>query len=218
MAENKESSIKEEMEKRFFLEPLTPELMRQAVRLGFSDEEIGSLADRLPEQVTKLRHDWNIRPEREYYKIIKEKLEQLLTTKFSSFHLEITADKKFSNKLKAEVSQYREIVFTFLKAAAPDIAGFIKTEYGSDFLIVEIKRETIKLDDIYQARKYAELFDAKYGLLVSTEEIPEEIKRLSRVVYSLLSLPAYKTLTIVHYDEEPKEFIQWFPENPFEKR
>lgn len=154
--------------------------------------------------------------EREYYKIIEEKLEQLLTTKFKSFYLEITADKKFSNKLKAEVNQYREIVFTFLKEAAPDIAGFIKTEYGSDFLVVEIKRETIKLDDIYQARKYAELFDAKYGLLVSTKEIPDEVKRLSRVVYSLLSLPAYKTLTIVHYDEESKELIQWFPKNPFE--
>ncbi|MFC1964370.1 carbamoyl-phosphate synthase large subunit, partial [Chloroflexota bacterium] len=29
---------------------------------GFSDEQIGTLADRLPEQVRQLRHDWNIRP------------------------------------------------------------------------------------------------------------------------------------------------------------
>ena len=156
--------------------------------------------------------------EREYYEIIKEKLEQLLTSKFSSFHLEITAYKKFSNKLKSQFSEYREIVFSFLKEAAPDITGFIKGEYASDFVIVEVKRESIKLDDIYQARKYAELFDARYGLLISTKEIQDEIKRLSRVVYSLLSLPAYKTLTIVHYDEESEKFLQWFPRNPFEEQ
>lgn len=156
--------------------------------------------------------------EREYYEIIKAKLEQLLRTKFSNVHLEITADKKFSNTLKAEVSQYKEIIFYFLKEAAPDITGFIKGQYSTDFVIVEVKPGRIKLDDIYQARKYGELFDARYGLLICTEEIPEEIKRLSRVAYLLLSLPAYKTLTIVRYDEECKEFTQWFPKNPFDEQ
>ncbi|MDI6815263.1 MAG: carbamoyl phosphate synthase large subunit, partial [Dehalococcoidales bacterium] len=42
--------------------PLTPELLWQAKRLGFSDEQIGTLADRLPEQVRQLRHSWQIRP------------------------------------------------------------------------------------------------------------------------------------------------------------
>jgi len=51
-----------EMEKRLLSEPLTPSLLRQAKCLGFSDEQIGILADRLPEQVRKLRHDWRIRP------------------------------------------------------------------------------------------------------------------------------------------------------------
>ncbi|MFC1929270.1 carbamoyl-phosphate synthase large subunit [Chloroflexota bacterium] len=51
-----------EMEKRLLGETLTPELLWQAKRLGFSDEQIGTLADRLPEQVRQLRHDWNIRP------------------------------------------------------------------------------------------------------------------------------------------------------------
>jgi len=50
------------MEKRLLSETLTPELMSQAKRLGFSDEQIGTLADRLPEQVRQQRHDWNIRP------------------------------------------------------------------------------------------------------------------------------------------------------------
>jgi len=51
-----------DMEKQLLSQPLTPELLWQAKRLGFSDEQIGTLADRLPEQVRQLRHDWNIRP------------------------------------------------------------------------------------------------------------------------------------------------------------
>jgi len=50
------------MEERLLSEPLTPEILRQAKRLGFSDEQVGTLADRLPEQVRDLRHSWDIRP------------------------------------------------------------------------------------------------------------------------------------------------------------
>ncbi len=50
------------MEKELLTQPLTPELLGQAKRLGFSDEQIGTLADRLPEQVRQLRHSWQIRP------------------------------------------------------------------------------------------------------------------------------------------------------------
>jgi carbamoyl-phosphate synthase large subunit len=50
------------MEKELLSRPLTPELLRQAKRLGFADGQIGTLADRLPEQVRQLRHDWDIRP------------------------------------------------------------------------------------------------------------------------------------------------------------
>jgi len=51
-----------DMEKRLLSQPLTPELLWQAKRLGFSDEQVGTLADRLHEQVRQLRHSWNIRP------------------------------------------------------------------------------------------------------------------------------------------------------------
>ena len=50
------------MEQRLLSESLTPELLWQAKRLGFSDEQISTLADRLPEQVRQLRYDWQIRP------------------------------------------------------------------------------------------------------------------------------------------------------------
>ncbi|MCK5213235.1 MAG: carbamoyl-phosphate synthase large subunit, partial [Dehalococcoidia bacterium] len=43
-------------------EELTPETLRSAKRMGFSDDQIGVLADRLPEQVREMRNRHEIRP------------------------------------------------------------------------------------------------------------------------------------------------------------
>jgi len=50
------------MEQLLLSKPLTPELMWEAKRLGFSDEQISTLSDRLYEQVRQLRHNWQIHP------------------------------------------------------------------------------------------------------------------------------------------------------------
>jgi carbamoyl-phosphate synthase large subunit len=51
-----------DMEKELLANKLTPELMLKAKRLGFSDSQIGTLADSLTEQVRELRKQWNITP------------------------------------------------------------------------------------------------------------------------------------------------------------
>ena len=50
------------MEQRLLSEELAPALLREAKRLGFGDEQVGTLADRLPEQVRALREEWGLRP------------------------------------------------------------------------------------------------------------------------------------------------------------
>ena len=50
------------MERRLLAEELTPDLLYQSKRLGFSDAQIGTLADMLPEQVRNLRRQWGLRP------------------------------------------------------------------------------------------------------------------------------------------------------------
>ena len=50
------------MERRLLAEELTPDLLHQSKRLGFSDAQIGTLADMLPEQVRNLRRQWGLRP------------------------------------------------------------------------------------------------------------------------------------------------------------
>ena len=152
--------------------------------------------------------------EKDLYGPILRNLQTLLAQRFSDTHLEITANHMFSNRLKSQIPQHRDLIFNFLKEAAPDITGFVKGDYSADFIVVEVKNGALKLDDIYQTRKYAELFDARYAILVSPHEISEELKRLDRLVYSLLSLPGYKKLTLAQFDTT-EGFSEWFPENPF---
>ena len=51
-----------DMEERLLSETLAPRLLWDAKRLGFSDQHIATLADRLPDQVRALRSEWDIRP------------------------------------------------------------------------------------------------------------------------------------------------------------
>ena len=50
------------MERRLLNETLGEELLREAKRMGFSDEMVGQLADYLPEQVREMRHELGILP------------------------------------------------------------------------------------------------------------------------------------------------------------
>jgi hypothetical protein len=155
--------------------------------------------------------------EKDYYSLLKSKLDELLKSRFGDVYLEITA-KGFSNKLKAEIPDYRKLILLFLKEVFPDITGFIKEQYTTEWFIAEFKKEKLKLDDIYQARKYAELFDAKYALLVTTEEIPEELKTISKIALPLLSLcGGHSKLTLVRFDEQEGQFVDWFEADPFPK-
>ena len=51
-----------DMERTLLKEPLSPGLMRKAKRLGFSDAQIATLGDSLPERVREQRKQWGIRP------------------------------------------------------------------------------------------------------------------------------------------------------------
>jgi carbamoyl-phosphate synthase large subunit len=50
------------MERTLLSQQLTPSLVFRAKRMGFSDAQIATLADLLPEQVRNLRREWNIKP------------------------------------------------------------------------------------------------------------------------------------------------------------
>ena len=130
--------------------------------------------------------------EKELYEPIKKYLEKAFRQKFGNCYLETTAEGAFSNTIKSVVRH--DIIFSFLgKKASPDLTGFIhgggskwvvlSMSSIKDFITVEIKKGKITLQDIYQAKMYGDLFQAKYALLISPETIPEEIKRLDKRLF-----------------------------------
>lgn len=157
--------------------------------------------------------------ESDFYQSIKERLEELFRDRGKQPYLEITATKGLSEKLKQKIPQNREIVFVFLKKK-PDLFGFVEGQYSSDLITVEVKEKIEKLDDIYQAKLYKEVFDAKYGFLITTKPIPEEIKRLCKNTFNILRSSGddiYRFLAIGQYDKESGRFVDWFEKNPFEE-
>ena len=165
--------------------------------------------------------------ESEYYSLVHAHLMEKFVQKFGNCFLEITAGGHFSEELKSRIPRGREIIFSFLRprGISPDLTGFIEQKYSNDFITVEIKSDKIKLQDVYQAKMYADLFNSKYPFLLSTTPIPYEIKNLSKtVVYDLL----HKGLRLAQFSIHRKNLVSterlvctilphtWFPENPFE--
>ena len=163
------------------------------------------------------------RLESSYYQQIKEALENLFVRKYgdrlTAILFEVTARGEFSQSLKSQVQPGRDIIFVFLRQNPPDMTGFlsIKEDYmNSGFVVVEFKREALKLEDIYQMKRYADLFNARHAFLVSLQPIPEEIKRLDQAIPHILYLTgSSRRLTMATFDESVKVFHQWYPENPF---
>ena len=51
-----------EMERTILAEELTPDLLWRAKRLGFTDVQVATLADYLPEQIRSMRKNWGLKP------------------------------------------------------------------------------------------------------------------------------------------------------------
>jgi hypothetical protein len=143
----------------------------------------------------------------------------MLKRRFSFCHMEITANGNFSRAIKEHIPQGREIVFHFLRQAAPDLTGFVTKEPGRGFVVVDMKTTTIRLKHVSQIRGYAELFGARWGLLLSTKELPEEFSRLHAVGSSIFStLTGHGTITLGRLREQDGKWTaEWFPADPFAK-
>lgn len=161
--------------------------------------------------------------EKEIYEAVRRSLWDCFQGKVNEVYLAITSEGVFPEEIKKHVSKYEEIIFSFLKRKnAPDITGFYKlvaNNYAAFYFItVEIKNAVITLEDIYQAKRYADLFKARYGFLISTKPIPTEIERLCEKIQILyIAGTDYQTLKLAQFDAVQQEIIQksWFPESPF---
>ena len=153
--------------------------------------------------------------ESDLYEPIRKFLLQKFKERFGDCYLEDTHS-GFSERIKKEIPQYREIIFSFLGKARPDITGHARRDNSLEFITTEVKAESISLDDVYQAKKYADLFQAKYAFLLSPKRVPTEIKRLHQRVYILRTTVGYERLILAQWDTMRDTVIDRFEKSPFE--
>src|SRR2546425_6129919 len=138
--------------------------------------------------------------------------------RFDNCYLEITSDGNFTEHLKEQLKH--DIILPFITRTRlgghvfPDLVGYVKQQNTQDFITVEVKNEKLSLDNVSQAKMYADLFTAKYGLLLSTDPVPSELKKLHNAVH-ILNRFVSDNLYLAQCDNlgliEP---TSWFPNDP----
>ena len=147
------------MGRRLLSEPLTPELLREAKRLGFSDEQIATLADRLPDQVRQLRHDWRILP---VYKMVDTCAAEFAAETayfYSTYEVENEAEPLEGNKAVVigsgpiRIGQGIEFDYCSVHSA------WALQEAGYKSIIINSNPETVSTDFDTSDRLYFEALD-----------------------------------------------------------
>lgn len=129
--------------------------------------------------------------EKELYEPVRAALERSFAAIGTRTVSETGATKGLGEPLKALIPQGQEILFRFLNRK-PDIVGYAENNQGNSIFTAEVKRNTLAVGDIYQPKMYKELFGATFGFLISTQPVPEELKRLlCRISIILMSAVDY---------------------------
>jgi hypothetical protein len=164
--------------------------------------------------------------EKDLYEPIRRELEERFFVS-GKVHLEVSADGRISETVKEKLDDVCLHIINF-ERLKPDIIGFLRTEtktgrgagyYHDDMIIAEVKNEQIGITDIIQTKAYAEVFAAQHTFLVSSEPIPEEVKRFVKMKPGLLYGGPYGEIRLVQFDVDRETFVErsWYRESPFEE-
>jgi hypothetical protein len=138
-----------------------------------------------------------------------------------SVRFEIAATLGLSEQAKRAIPKGSEIVFGFLRQNRPDIVGVIEGDvFLSPLVVAEVKAKSLTLDNVFQAKRYKDLLQAKCGFLVTVQPIPEDLRRVCDQNWDILcsaSDSSYKFLTLCQFDIAAGKFIDWFREDPFQQ-
>jgi len=127
-------------------------------------------------------------------------------------YLEISARNSFSERLKTVLTDF-DLFINLFERYSPDIMGYVdESEYSKPLIVVEVKPSKIKIKDIFQTKQYAQVFDAKYALLISPEPLSEEIKRILKEKHEIILHHQYNKIFIGKFNEATNEFTDWYPE------
>lgn len=122
-------------------------------------------------------------PEKDLYQPAIKALYHTFQTKGVDVTFTVTAD-----RIPDEILKYvtDEVLFLIDKRDfRPDIMGVVRSSplglgiiLSEKLITVEVKNEEIGLGDWFQAKNYGDLYDAPIAMLISTEPIPEKLRRL----------------------------------------
>ncbi|MFC1945940.1 carbamoyl-phosphate synthase large subunit [Chloroflexota bacterium] len=148
-----------DMEKELLREKLTPQLLWRAKRLGFSDTQVGTLADRLTEQVRSLRQEWSIRPVYKMVDTCAAEFDAATPYFYSCYERENEALPSFRNKAVVigsgpiRIGQGIEFDYCSVHAALSlDKAGY-------ESIMINSNPETVSTDFDTSDRLYFEALD-----------------------------------------------------------
>ena len=147
------------MERRLLEEALTPDLLLEAKRLGFSDAQIATLADRLPEQVRRLRQQWKIFPVFKMVDTCASEFEAATPYYYSTYELENEALP--TDKAKAcvigsgpiRIGQGIEFDYCSVHSA------WALRDAGVESIMINSNPETVSTDFDTSSRLYFEALD-----------------------------------------------------------
>ena len=87
-----------QMERRLLAEPLTPDLMRRAKRLGFADEQIANLAGSVDERIREQRLAWGIKPVYKMVDTCAAEFDAVTPYFYSTYEVENEAEPERGNR------------------------------------------------------------------------------------------------------------------------
>ncbi len=155
--------------------------------------------------------------EEKLYEPIRGILERKFINAVGACRIWRTDRGQFPSELMKEIPIEKEILFSFGREAKPDLTGFVRIDTNVvDFITVEIEDGKAKLEDIYQAKRYADLWGAKYGFFITEEALPEKFRRLDRVS-QIFSGFRGATIYSARYDRIANTIPDesWYPGSPF---
>ena len=161
-----------------------------------------------------------MKTEKEFYELVRRNLEEYFCKRAEECFFEITAE-KVGDKIMEKLSD--EVLFLIgSKELRPDIMGYVKVPIGlglflhSEFKVaVEVKNGKPTVNDIFQAKKYGELYNAAISILISTDKPEERVLRLLERRKELLSYYyGYYHLYLARFSKEEKKIVWWYPEEP----
>jgi len=127
------------------------------------------------------------------YKPIRSALENCFNP-IGKCKLYITAD-RIPESVKRILTDYVVLILKTEKQL-PDLLGFVSIKKGERTsrrrIVVEVKAGELRLEDIYQVKRYAEILKAKYAFLIADARFDEARRRFLKNTPAILQFHAKK--------------------------